>query len=43
MIIQLSFISGVMFGVEFIWEEGVMVLDLGVIRLYFIKGAKDGE
>lgn len=43
MIIQASLINGVMLGIEFIWEDGVVVLDLFVVRLYFIKGAKDGE
>lgn len=43
MLIQLGIISGFMIGIEFIWEEGVMVLDLGVVRLYIVKGAKDGE
>ena len=36
--ISISFISGVMVGIEFPGEDGVMfVLDLGIIRIIFEK------
>jgi len=31
--IIISFIPGLMFGVEYLWEEGIVVLDIGIIRL----------
>lgn len=43
MTIQLTLISGFMVGLEVLWDDGVTVVDLGIIRIYFIKGAKDGK
>lgn len=37
MIVGFQFISGLMVGIEIIWGEG-LVLDLGIIRVVFIKG-----
>ena len=34
MFIQVNFISGVMLGVEFLWDEKVLVLDLLIARFY---------
>lgn len=38
MLIAFNFISGFMVGIEFLLEEQTMVIDLGIIRIYFIKG-----
>lgn len=35
MIVNISWISGVMIGLELLWEEKVLVVDLGIIRLMF--------
>ena len=32
MMIGFSFISGFMFGIEYLFEDGVLVIDLGIIR-----------
>ena len=29
-------ISGVCFGIEFLWDHKIMVIDIGIVRLYFI-------
>lgn len=38
MLIAFSFISGFMIGIEFLLEEKGLVLDLGIIRVFFILG-----
>lgn len=38
--ILLQWISGFMIGVEFQWEEEVLVLDLGIIRVVILYGDK---
>lgn len=43
MYIAIGIVSGFMVGIEVLWGEGVTVLDLGIIRIYLIKGAKDGK
>ncbi len=43
MIIQVAVISGFMVGIEVIWGEGVVVLDLGIIRLFISKGETNNE
>jgi hypothetical protein len=30
--IVISLIPGLMFGIEFLWDEGILVLDVGIIR-----------
>ena len=44
MFIQVDFISGLMFGVEYLFDDSILVLDLGIIRVYFgsmkSKGSK---
>lgn len=41
MYIGISFISGVMLGFEFLWEDKVLVVDLGIVRVLF--GLYNGE
>jgi len=43
MLIYGSVISGFMVGIEFDWDEGVMVLDLGIFRVMVIKGSPPDE
>lgn len=33
MYIGVAFISGVMIGLEFLWEEKTLVIDLGIVRV----------
>jgi hypothetical protein len=40
MIIAFTFISGFMVGLEFDWEGEAMVVDLGIIRLIFMKNSE---
>ncbi len=41
MYIGISFIRGVMLGFEFLWEDKVLVVDLGIVRVLF--GLYNGE
>lgn len=34
MFLQLDFISGLMFGIEYLWNDKILVIDLGIVRLY---------
>jgi len=36
MFIVFSFIPGFMLGIEFLWDEGCLVIDLGIVRMMFI-------
>jgi len=38
MLIQVNWISGISIGLEFLWDINGLVIDLGIIRVYFIKG-----
>jgi len=33
--IVISFIPGLMFGIEYLWDEGILVLDVGILRFMF--------
>lgn len=33
MMIAIQFIPGLMFGVEYLWEDGVIVFDIGIFRV----------
>lgn len=35
MFVRFEFISGLMLGLEFIWEHQILVVDLGILRVYF--------
>jgi len=35
--IVITFISGVMFGVEYLWEENILVVDVGIFRFMIGK------
>ncbi len=35
--IVITFISGVMFGVEYLWEESILVVDVGIFRFMIGK------
>ena len=41
--IQLNIISGLMFGVEFLWGMSTMVVDLGIFRIYIGIAKFDDE
>ena len=41
MYIGMSFIGGIMLGIEVLWDEGAVVIDLGIIRL--VIGIFNGE
>ena len=41
MYIGMSFIGGIMLGIEVLWGEGAVVIDLGIIRL--VIGIFNGE
>jgi hypothetical protein len=42
--IALSFISGVMVGLEFVWEDSLVVVDLGIFRImWFYRLPEDEE
>ena len=43
MFIVVHLISGVMVGMEFQWEENVLILDLGIVRLIIGKDTSDDE
>lgn len=34
MFVKGVFISGLMFGVEYLWDNKILVLDLGIFRIY---------
>lgn len=34
MFITATFISGLMLGIEFLWDEKILVVDLGIVRIY---------
>jgi hypothetical protein len=40
-IIEWGFISGVMFGFEWMEEHGLVIIDLGIVRLLIYKGEKE--
>jgi hypothetical protein len=41
MIIKVTTIGGFCIGLEFLWQHKILVIDLGIIRLYFGKGQQD--
>lgn len=41
--IAAQFISGIMVGIEVLWEENGLVIDLGIIRLIFFFGIHPEE
>jgi hypothetical protein len=41
MYIGVAFISGVMIGLEFLWEEKTLVVDLGIVRV--LIGVYNGD
>jgi len=43
MFLQLDFISGLMFGVEYLWDDGILVIDLGIVRVYIGSMNKKGK
>jgi len=43
MYLQLHVISGLMFGVEFLWNDSIVVVDIGVIRMYIGIVPKEGK
>ena len=34
MFLQVNFISGLMFGIEYLWDDNILVIDLGIVRVY---------
>jgi len=40
MFLQLNWISGVMVGIEFLWDASIVVIDFGIFRLYIGKAPK---
>ena len=34
MFISLEFISGVMIGIEYLWEDKVLIIDLAILRVF---------
>lgn len=34
MFVHTQLINGLMLGIEFLWDEGIVVIDLGIIRIY---------
>lgn len=43
MFVAATWVSGLMFGVEYLWEESIVVLDLGIVRLYIGKAPKGND
>lgn len=41
MYIVLDFISGLMFGLEYLWDDQALVIDIGIVRLYIGKVPTD--
>lgn len=42
MFLQVDLISGLMFGLEFLWKDSIMVIDLGIFRIYIGSMKKKG-
>lgn len=37
MFLHVAWISGLMFGIEMLWDDSVLVFDLGIIRVFIGK------
>jgi len=42
MFLQVDFISGLMFGLEYLWNDNILVIDLGIFRIYIGSMKKKG-
>ena len=43
MFLQVDWISGVMLGIEVLWGQSIVVLDIGIIRIYIGKVPEKGN
>jgi len=34
MFVKIVAISGIMCGIEYLWDERILVIDLGIVRIY---------
>ena len=34
MFVKFDFISGVMVGLEYLWDNKILVIDIGIVRVY---------